>query len=240
MNKTALKNDSFEITLPDGRVCHVIIKKHKTAKRISMRIRTKPFAHVFMNIPYFSSVKTALKFATSQIEWIARMLPDLHILEDSGQIYYRGKLHHIRWVEDARIGRAQVNNLEDGDYLCIYGSQLTIAETIKRWLKKEAEQRLPSRVKYYAEQLECDVKSVKLCDYHSHWGRCSHQGEILMSWRLIMAPDFVSDYVAAHEASHLRELNHSKKFWDIVETLVADSKDAQDWLKKFGTQLQSY
>ena len=81
---------------------------------------------------------------------------------------------------------------------------------------------------------------ISMRDTRSRWGSCSRAGNLNFSWRLVMAPENVLDYVVAHEVAHLRELNHSARFWTLVDTLCPDVKDARWWLRTHGAALHRY
>ncbi|MGA7973808.1 MAG: M48 family metallopeptidase, partial [Pseudolabrys sp.] len=91
-----------------------------------------------------------------------------------------------------------------------------------------------------AERLGVKVKRVSIRDQSSRWGSCSSTGVLSYSWRLILAPPFVLDYLAAHEVAHLVEMNHSKKFWRLVDRLCPDVTRAKTWLEVHGTDLHRY
>jgi predicted metal-dependent hydrolase len=111
---------------------------------------------------------------------------------------------------------------------------------VKAWLHGEAARRLSSAAEAYAFQLGKSVTSVTVRDTKSRWGSCTAKGSLNFSWRLIFAPAAVLDYVAAHEAAHLVELNHSARFWALVARLHPDPDAAQHWLKTHGTGLHRY
>ena len=92
------------------------------------------------------------------------------------------------------------------------------------------------------EIMKLGVKPARITvrDTASRWGSCSAARSLSFSWRLILAPDFVLDYVVAHEVAHLREMNHGPRFWAHVRSLVPDIETPQDWLKVHGRGLQRY
>ena len=102
---------------------------------------------------------------------------------------------------------------------------------IEDWFKRQARFHLTRKVEAYAEALGVKVRRLTIRDGASRWGSCSSNGALSFSWRLVMAPPFVLDYVAAHEVAHLREMNHGPRFWRLVERMVGDSTAAQDWLQ---------
>ena len=99
---------------------------------------------------------------------------------------------------------------------------------VEDWLKQEARHEIERRAHEKAAELGKKVRRVTIRDPRSRWGSCSPDGALSFSWRLILAPRFVLDYVVAHEVAHLRELNHSNRFWRITETLTADMAKARE------------
>jgi len=108
-----------------------------------------------------------------------------------------------------------------------------VADTVGRWLRDEAATRVLPRVEDYARGLVDDMPPVRLSNARSEWGSCNHRGEIRLNWRLIQLPPALADYVVAHEVAHLVELNHSRRFWAVVEQLMpghdAHRKALEEW-----------
>ncbi len=110
-------------------------------------------------------------------------------------------------------------------------------DLLMRWFKKKAMEYLPPIVKQYCDQLALKMPSIKINTAKGRWGSCSTQGGINFSYRLMMAPAEVVSYVAAHEAAHLKEQNHGKHFWKLVEFLCPDYRAHERWLKQKGNEL---
>ncbi|MEM9723898.1 MAG: M48 family metallopeptidase, partial [Pseudomonadota bacterium] len=108
------------------------------------------------------------------------------------------------------------------------------------WLKEQARATLTDRAAWYADQLGAPFSKVSIRDTRSRWGSCSSAGALSFSWRLVMAPPRVLDYVAAHEVAHLREMNHSARFWAVVDGLKPDWRKDRAWLRAHGAGLHCY
>ena len=108
-----------------------------------------------------------------------------------------------------------------------------VAATVAHWLKEEAWQLVASRVAHYAGRVDCAQPIVRLSNAKSEWGSCNAKGEIRLNWRLVQLPPRLADYVVAHEVAHLVELNHSTRFWSVVEALlpghVEHKRELDDW-----------
>ncbi len=126
--------------------------------------------------------------------------------------------------------------------LRLWGEKLQIANSaqekakivIEKWYKKEARQIFTERVNFYAEKYGFEYKKLKLSSAKRRWGSCSSIGNINLTWRLVMAPPEIIDYVVVHELCHLREQNHSKAFWVQVGAIMPDYKVRRKWLKENG------
>jgi predicted metal-dependent hydrolase len=102
-----------------------------------------------------------------------------------------------------------------------------IAAFVDRWLKDQALSLLAPRVAHFARRINAVSPRVKLSNARTQWGSCNHKGEISLSWRLVQLPPRLADYIIAHEVAHLVELNHSPRFWALVETLLPGHADAR-------------
>jgi predicted metal-dependent hydrolase len=111
---------------------------------------------------------------------------------------------------------------------------------LRDFLKAEAKRDLAAASRKYAALLGVTIRSISVRDTASRWGSCSYQGALSYSWRLIFAPPFVLDYLAAHELAHRLELNHSKRYWKIVDGVFTERKRAESWLRANGAQLHRY
>jgi predicted metal-dependent hydrolase len=105
------------------------------------------------------------------------------------------------------------------------------------WYKKQAFTKIVERVDHYANITRLEYKAVKLTNAERRWGSCSCKGSLNISWRLIMAPPDILDYIIVHELIHLIERNHSKQFWDRVQTILPNYKEQERWLKQRGNTL---
>ncbi len=182
---------------------------------------------------------------------------DLHRLSFVGQVRYQG----VVWVDE--IGRQPCSmtgnaRCEPGrpwrqDFstatalaydplprLCVSGSPSHASRRFTDWLKGEARKDLAARVRVHAQTLNCAPKRISIRDQSTRWGSCSTTGTLSFSWRLIFAPPFVLDYVAAHEVAHLREMNHGPRFWRLVRDAIPDMQRARSWLKMHGAELHRF
>jgi predicted metal-dependent hydrolase len=124
--------------------------------------------------------------------------------------------------------------------ICVSGGEQHGPRRLADWLRALAKSELTQRTFHHAENLGCQPKRISVRDQSTRWGSCSTAGTISFSWRLIFAPTFVLDYVAAHEAAHLREMNHGPRFWRLVRDTMPEMQKARNWLKQNGAELHRF
>ncbi len=123
---------------------------------------------------------------------------------------------------------------------CFYisGKELaTPAAAFERWYRAQALQYFTQRIEYFAQQHGFQFQKLRLSSAQKRWGSCSSSGTISLSWRLMMAPPDIIDYVIVHELAHLKHMDHSPHFWHVVESILPDYKSARAWLRKRGHEL---
>ena len=225
-----------------GQVVPVAMKHHPTAKRFILRFN-KTRDGIVVTVPPGAREREAFLFAQRQNDWIASRLesrPALVPFEDGAVIPVRGDRHQITHCP----GRRGTAWIEDGDEglpsLCVTGDEAHLARRVTDWLKREARGELRTRCAHYADKMGLRYSRVVLRDQSSRWGSCSSSGTLSFSWRLILAPIEVLDYVAAHEVAHLKEMNHSPRFWKLVEEAMPGMEQPRAWLKSHGAGLHLY
>ncbi len=223
----------------EGQVFKVALKRRPTAKRITLRV-SHATGEVVLTIPERTDVGLAQKFADSHSPWIASRLakvPDQVPFEPGELVPLRGVPHRIVHWSSIR-GVTQATHDSAGDpIIAVAGEAAHVARRVRDFLEAEAKRDFALAVKKHTAQLGVPAKRITVRDTKSRWGSCSANGALNFSWRLIMAPPFVLDYLAAHEVAHLRELNHSQRFWKITYQLCPRTDDAEAWLKTYGSAL---
>jgi hypothetical protein len=165
-------------------------------------------------------------------------LPDARPIADGASIPLRGELHLIRHAAGRR-GTVTRAVDEDGPVLLVAGRVEHLRRRVLDFLKREARRDLERAVARHAMVLGVRPKAIRLRDQTTRWGSCSSTGTLSFSWRLVMAPPFVLDYLAAHEVAHLHEMNHSPRFWHLVESLCPRTSQARAWLNSEGLHLHA-
>lgn len=159
--------------------------------------------------------------------------PAAVVQEIGGKVLYLG--------QEVSLLQGTARSVKAGpEGLFLPGSVETLGARLKGFFKVQARERLAAASHYYASQLGRDICALSLRDTRSRWGSCTADGRLMYSWRLIMAPPEVLEYVAAHEVSHLVQMNHSAEFWAVVEGLMPDYQRHRKWLKANGARLHHF
>jgi predicted metal-dependent hydrolase len=130
--------------------------------------------------------------------------------------------------------------LRSGGLLEVPGPAAQAGPRAAAWLCEQARQACAAGVDRHTAAAGLRPGRLTLRDPRSRWGSCSTSGDLMFSWRLIMAPVAVLDYVVAHEVAHLAEMNHSPRFWAVVKRLCPDYPAARDWLRRHGARLHGH
>ncbi|MEA2937541.1 MAG: hypothetical protein QOC56_1045 [Alphaproteobacteria bacterium] len=226
----------------DRSVYLVRLRRHRQARRYTLRIDSAT-REVVLTIPPRGSLKEARDFAQTHGGWIAarlKRLPEAAPFTHGIEVPLRGVAHRIVHRRAER-GTVWTDTGDQGQrLLCVAGEPPHLDRRIGDFLKREARRELEAASRRYAQKLGVVVKRVSVRDQSSRWGSCSNTGVLSFSWRLILAPPFVLDYLAAHEVSHLVELNHSPRFWRLVARIYPGYERAKAWLDAHGTELHRY
>jgi hypothetical protein len=216
----------------------IIYRHHARARNYVLRLQTNKT--VVVTVPRTGNKNFARDFVASRQGWLekqwhileSRKIPP-HVLQPGMEILFRGqsvKLEvqqtGLRW--QLRFG-SETASLSD--------ARGNLRPALESHLHNLARAELEVRVKELASFHQLEVKKIVVRNQKSRWGSCSYNGTISLNWRLIQLPPAVCDYIIVHELMHLRELNHSPRFWAEVERVCPDYRIAEDWLKQNSGQV---
>jgi predicted metal-dependent hydrolase len=216
----------------------VSIRVNARARRLLLRI--DPSARqVELVLPRGVPPEHGLRFLETQRGWIAarlEALPRPVRFAEGAVVPVFGAPHRIVRESDPAVPPVSI---ADGE-IRVRGAPEHIARRVRDHLTRLARQEFSRRARGYAAQVGKPVARIGVRDTKSRWGSCSSEGALSFSWRLVMAPEAVVDYVVAHEVAHLVEMNHGPRFWRLVRTLTPDCATPRAWLKRHRTELLSY
>jgi predicted metal-dependent hydrolase len=211
----------------------------RRARRVSVRI--DPHAReAVATAPAPRHALEAISFASERVDWIAERLgalPPPVQLRPGAYLPLRGVIHRLKHEGTGRTVKIDRNG--PTPLILIPGPREAFSDKSRAFFRSAARNDFAERVAVHAETLKVTPRSIAIKDMRSRWGSCSSEGRLNFSWRLICAPPFALDYVAAHEVAHLREMNHSSRFWKQVERCIPDWQDARRWLQERGSALHA-
>jgi hypothetical protein len=229
-----------ELLRIEGRPVAVTIRLNRRARRLIVKVHPAT-GEVTVVAPSQRAFNHALDFARSESTWIARRLAEVPAPVAFGlgaTIPFRGEDHV---VETGEAGHAPVwIDDREGRVIRVSGRSEHAPRRLLDFLKREARKTLATRTQELSQHIGLAPKRITVRDTESRWGSCSADRALSFSWRLILAPEFVLDYVVAHEVAHMRHMNHGSRFWNLVRELVDDVDTPQAWLSTHGPLLHRY
>lgn len=237
--RTMTSPDSETVVLRPGALgtavdCPVRWCRSTRARRVSIRIDPRA-GHVVVTLPMRAARRAGMALLTTHADWVMQRLealaPPVELVAGA-EVMIGGMPHTIRHDPAARGGA-----FLDGASIIVSGQPEFLARRVKDLLRTEGKRRIAALAEGHAATLGVKIRAIRIKDTRSRWGSCAPDATLAFSWRLVMAPDWVLDYVVAHEVAHLRELNHSPRFWAHVESLTPNRDAAQDWLRENGPTL---
>ena len=223
------------LVLPGPPPVVITLRRSERARRFSLRV-SQHDGRVTLSLPTRAREAEAVAFAQAQEGWIRTALSRMPTFEGVGlgaTIPVEGRMVTLQPGSGRRL-------MMEGDALLVPGHSGQAGPRVAAFLKVMARERLSAASDHYASQLGRRVARITLRDTRSRWGSCTSDGALMYSWRLIMAPPAVLDYVAAHEVAHLAQMNHSPAFWAEVARLYPGYEVPRRWLKAQGQSLHAW
>lgn len=227
---------SEKVSLDGVPEVELLLRPSARARRLSLRV-SRLDGRVTLSVPTGTPRREALRFAQERADWIRGHLADIprEISPALGDmIPFQGRDHQLV------SGTGRGLRAAEGCIFLPPSAQENPGPRLMGFLKHEARGQLDHASRHYATQIRRDFGRLTLRDTRSRWGSCSSEGNLMYSWRLIMAPPEVLQYVAAHEVAHLVHMDHSPAFWAQVEEIFPNHKAARAWLRKNGHSLHRY
>ncbi len=220
-----------EVLSVNGREVPVAIVRNGRARRYVLRLRADGLAR--LTIPRHGSTAEAWNFAQRQTEWLARQLQQLSSLPVRPKEWFAGT--EILFQGERVEIEMDTNHIRLGNESIPVTH--TVADTnlrplVEKHLRALAEKELPIRTLEFATLHQLAVRRITVRAQRSRWGSCSSGGVISLNWRLVQTPSFVRDYIILHELMHLRQMNHSSRFWKEVAQVCPNYRRAKLWLKE--------
>ncbi len=226
-----------KIRLNNGNAIQLLFRSSRRARRISLRL-VPGYGFLELVVPDGTPMWAARNFVIKNEEWLIKKQTKLGTWKpfaDGLEFPFRGR---TLLIETKCKGVKEINLL--CNRLIVSTKNRNINYVVTDWIKNHGKKRFTQLSYEKASILGKSINRITVRDTKTRWGSCSSNGNLNFSWRLIMAPDFVSDYLAAHEVAHLAFMNHSSDFWAIVKTLTHSTHEARNWLCHNGNSLHLF
>lgn len=221
----------------DGREIACRLTHSMAAKRVRLKVSNGSLEIV---VPFSRRTEEGISFLKENEQWAARELDRSRrrlairrpVADKKARVSYRGKELPVQVMRfDARRGPNRVS-LEENAITVLTGpkGQGAVARSLENWLRKQAREQINAVIDKMKKKLKRSPNRIYVMGQRTKWGNCSSLGNLSFNWRLIMAPDFVLEYLVVHEFVHLAVPDHSQRFWLTVQSLCRDSERARRWL----------
>ncbi len=218
-----------------------VVRPSARARRVSLRIREAGTVEVV--VPLGHLVPTPESVLRRHAEWIFRTfdrlrrgggVAGLQPVGDGSRMLLLGAERTIRVLREER--RRPLLTLADSEIIVRLTpeSPEDIRPLLARWIRAQAESVIPSRVRQMNERWGFRYTGIAVRNQRTRWGSCSRKGALSFNWRLVILPADVADYLICHELAHLKHLNHSARFWNLVEKICPSYRQSEHWLRRHG------
>jgi len=217
------------------------IKRTLTLKAIAIRIKGK---RVTIKVPFFINNNLIEQLVNKKLSWIKKQLKiqsnflpfEKKLYVNDEKFLYLGKYYKLKIIKNKKYSV----NIK-GDFLRVNVKDelnlLKVKKLLKEWFYEKSLIYFKKETHNCAKINHLKVNSIKVREYKARWGSCSNNGDISFNWRLIMAPPKIIEYVIIHELMHIKEHNHSPKYWNYVKSLYPNISEAKEWLMYNGQTL---
>jgi len=233
-----MKNkEKFRIIKVRGRDLSLRIRRNSQAQRMILRVDSD-IGGASVTLPLRTSEREALLMVQEKSDWLFTRLdsiPPKVRFEDGAQIPILGEyytIYHAPYQGEVAIRIDKKIHMG--------GRKEHLARRLRDWLRREAKNIIQPKAIEMANELNKKVGRITIRDTKSRWGSCSTSGNLSFCWRLILTPEWVLNYVIAHEVSHLVHMNHGSEFWKTVEGFNVQVGDARQWLTENREHIQRY
>ena len=224
------------------RLSYHLIRSKKRRRTISLQI--KEDGEIVIMAPYHTPKWEIEKFVQGKQSWIVEKISEKEKqIKEVEKMFLPGErfLYLGEWypleMQESR-GKEPPLRLSFGNFILNKDHIEEARDLFSNWYKREAKEKITKRVDYYSKRFQLFPEGIKITSARSRWGSCSRENRLSFSWRVIMASLAVIDYILIHELAHIREKNHSKKFWTYLESALPDYRKHRLWLKENGHLLE--
>ncbi|NEZ70637.1 M48 family peptidase [Clostridium botulinum] len=215
----------------------------KTKKRKTISIKIGKEFIIEVTAPLGTNEYTIEQVLKKEEKWIIKKIKKLKEVENFNGYYYLGELYYLK-IKEVRSLYFKLE-LDSNKFMVYINSgilkekrEVIIKDNLEKFYKEKAVKVLKERTDYYSNILKVSPKNIVIKNQKTLWGSCSSKGNINYNYKIVMAPLKILDYIVVHELCHLVHMNHSKDFWQLVESIIPDFKERRNWLKENGYKLK--
>ncbi len=226
------------LALPGG-PAQVAWRRSARARRVSLRIDPRD-GSVVVTLPSRAARTAGMALLMDHADWVSQRLaalPGAVAFAPGAVVPLHGAAHRIRHAPQLRTTGLRGSAWVEPGEIVVAGELAFLARRVADFLRAEARARFVTLVSHKSAAAGLQARRVSIKDTRSRWGSCAANRNLAFSWRLVMAPRIVQDYVAAHEVAHLRHMNHGPQFWTLVGDLTPHVETACKWLRAEGPRL---
>lgn len=224
-----------------GRTLPLTIRENSRATRLTLRIAAGGRG-LSVTVPPGTRPSEVDRFVARHQGWLEERLeklPKRPHLRVGVKVPIRGVPHRIVHAPEQRRGLVTIVLAESGPEIHVHGERAHLPRRIADHLKAQAKREITRLVARHTAAIGRNASAIRFKDTVSRWGSCTADGVLSFSWRIMMAPPTVIDYLVAHEVAHLKHMNHGPKFWALCERLCPRTEEARAWLRRNGQALQA-
>jgi hypothetical protein len=219
-----------------------LIRSRRRKRTISLHI--KEDGRIVLYVPYRTPAGEIEGFIKEKESWIVEKLSEKEKERKEAEktflpgerFLYLGESYPLR-IDESNSDKSPLK-LSFGNFILRKDHLEEARNLFVRWYKKEAKEKIEGRIHYFSDRLQLFPKGLKITSARYRWGSCSRDSRLSFSWRIIMAPLRIIDYVLIHELVHIKEKNHSKRFWTSLGTILPNYREQRIWLKQNGHTLR--
>lgn len=226
----------------DHRLNVQLIRSKKRRKTLSLRI--KEDGSIVLYVPYHTPKGEIEGFIKGKESWVIKKISEKErSIKETEKAFIPGeKFLYLGESYPLEIRESDHQEpplkLSFGKFILDQGHIEEARDLFVQWYKREAKEKIAGRVDYYSNRLDLFPKGIKITSAKYRWGSCSRDNRLSFSWRMIMAPLTILDYILIHELAHIKEKNHSRRFWRYLESILPDYRRQRLWLKENGHRLR--
>ena len=207
----------------------LLVRKNKQSKNYKLTFDKKNL-RALISIPKHITFIKGIKFAEEHKDWLLSQLEEIYpinYISNGTKLLFDDEIRELIF-----LNKNENKIYTTKKYIYVIDKQNAHSQSLKIWIKDELIKKVTSIITVLSNQLNVKTNNIKLSNSFSSWGYCNSNSDISINWRLAFSPDYVLKYIIAHELCHLREFNHGKNFWSLVDLVCPEKQKAITWLKK--------